>query len=141
MSNVKCQLSKVKSKPSGYIALISVLIISTIGLVLGVSFAQEAMETDKTITHSYKGSQALMNATNCAERALMELRDDSAYDGDQAFTLDKGDCYIRPLSSQDSQKIIEVKGTVDNFVSKIRIKVATTTPKIEIISWQEVKDF
>lgn len=129
------------SHRSGYIALISILIISTIGLIMALGFAQEGMETNKGLVIKNKGQQALRNASACAEEALFKLREDLGYQGDESLSLREGECQIYPVATSTDEILIRTKGVVDNYESKLKVVVGTTTPSMEIKSWQEVADF
>ena len=134
-------MNEVISHNSGYIALISILIISTIGLIIAFSFAQEGVESGKILAARNKGHQALMNASACAEEALIALRDDLSYTGDEILSLDEGTCEVRPVATTTDEIIVQTEGVVDNYTSRLEVIVGTTSPYMEIKSWQQVKSF
>lgn len=93
-------------------------------------------------TASRKGSWAVLNSESCAEEALLQLRNDLSYSGDESLYFSQGSCYIRPVATTtEGDYEIETEGVVDNYQKKLRILVGTTSPSFKIKTWQFVADF
>ena len=124
----------------GFIALITIFIILAIALVLGLSFGLLAISESTMSLDQFKSSQAYFLANLCAEHALMELKEDIIYIGNESppVGVEGGGCQILPI---EGQWIIKTQGNFQNEVKKMRISVSQVNPKMIISSWQEVADF
>lgn len=141
MTKIK-DINKGNSHQSGYIALVSVLIVGAVGLVFSITFSQQRVESYRTRSASHKGARAAFNSETCGEEALLKLRDNLDYSGDESLNLSRGSCYIRPTATTtEGDYKIETKGVVDNYQKKLRILVGTTSPTFKIKTWQFVPDF
>jgi hypothetical protein len=132
-----------KSKPTkknlgGFIALFTIFIILSLLLLLGLSFGLLAIsETDMSLV-KVQSSQAYFLANLCAEQALMKLKENINYSGNETINTDNGNCQILQI---EGQWIIKTKGFSQDSVRKIRISISQVSPRIIIDSWQEVADF
>ena len=126
----------------GYIALISILIISGITLLMAVSANLFGIsESDMGLAKS-QSTEVFYLATLCAEDALMKLKDNLNYPGDETLIIGEGSCTIlRVKGGGNYNRGIETIGTIYNQTRKIKIEIAQVNPKMEISSWQEVTDF
>jgi len=107
---------KYSSQHRGYIFLLSVLVVGTISLAVTASvllLSTSAARTGLSLKHS---SEALALAQACAEHALLQLRSDSSYGGNEL--LDQG-----------------------NTARRMEILVSRLLPSVTITSWQEVSLF
>lgn len=120
----------------------TVLIVGAVGLIFAINFSKEWVESFRIQTASKKGLSAKFNSENCAEEALLKLRNDLSYSGDETLSLPEGSCYIRPIATtSEGNYEIETKGVMDNYQKKLRILIGTTSPSFEIKSWEFVPDF
>lgn len=93
-------------------------------------------------TASKKGTRATLNSESCAEEALLNLRDDLSYSGEESLYFSRGSCYIRPVATTtEGDYKVETEGAVDNYQRKLHVLVGTTSPRFKIKSWQFVTDF
>jgi len=122
----------------GFIALITIFIILAIALLLGLSYGLLAIsETDMSL-EKVQSSQAYFLANLCVEQALMKLKENISYSGNETINIDNGNCQILQI---EGQWIIKTQGNFQNDVRKMRISISQVNPKIIIDSWQEVADF
>jgi len=127
---------------NGYIALISILIISAV-LLLIVSLANlmSIGEVGMSLEES-QGWESFYLATACAEEALMSLKDDLDYAGLETIVLDNGSCNIMALEGTgNEERVINTFSTTQGLARKIKVKVEQVNPDMIINSWQEVPDF
>jgi hypothetical protein len=127
-----------KKNEFGFIALITVLIILAIVLVVGLgvswlSFSEAQMELKKG-----QSLQSFYLANLCAENALMKLKENINYSGNETIEIEGGNCQILPIEGKWTIKTIS---NFQNQVKKIKIIVSQVNPKMIISSWQEVADF
>ena len=129
-------------KEKGYIALTSVIIISAIALLLAISASLFGVsETDMAVQQKHS-SQAFYLANLCAEHALMELKNELGYFGDETLGFEDGSCTVLPLEGNGNyDRIIKTTSSIYGQTRKIKIEINRVNPEIEISSWQEVVNF
>ena len=134
MSNLKNQ--------KGYIALISILIISGIALFIAINASLFGISESDMGLQKNQSARAFYLATLCAEDALMKLKDDLDYSGDETLIVDEGSCAILPIEGNGNQdRVVKVSGIIYNQTRRIRIEITKVNPLMEISSWQEVVSF
>jgi hypothetical protein len=131
------------SHPKGYIALISVLLISTSLLVAVISLSFTGYLNRFVILEAQLKEDSLAYAEACASTALGEIARNQAYaplspvgirvDADAIV-----DCYIESVTGSPSNKIITAinNSTTNKAISKVQVTVDATT--LVISSWNEV---
>ena len=130
------------SKERGYIALISVIIISALVVLITSSANLFSISESDMGLQENQAWEAFYLATACAEDALMKLKDNLNYKGNETLTFDNGSCTIEPVEgSKNKNRTIKVSGSAYNQTRKIKIEINTVNPDTEIKSWQEVVDF
>lgn len=123
----------------GFIALISILVISAIGGTIAVGLILLGVNSTRTSLVYTQSAQARALANACAEEALMKLRESIYYSGNETLTLTTGNCQIQAISgSGNTSRTINTSATVSNAIRKVQVVVATINPTISITSWQEV---
>jgi len=122
----------------GFIALITVIIVAAITMVVGIGVSLLSISEANIGLGTHQSSQAYYMANLCAEHALMRLKEDVSYTGDETMNNEMGSCTIFPV---EGNWVIEVQGVSSNFVSKIRIVISQVDPSMVINSWEEVADF
>lgn len=126
----------------GYIALILVLIISGVTLLVAISANLLGISESDMGLQKSQSSQSFYLATLCAEDALMKLKDNLGYPGNETLSIDNGTCDILSVEGSGNQnRIIKTTGTYFNQTRKIKITINKVNPKTSIGSWQEVVDF
>lgn len=139
---MKNSYRNLKPKSEGYIALISVLIISAIAILIASSANLISISESNMSLQESKGWEAFYLATACAEDALMKLKDNLNYPGNETLTFDTGTCTISPLEGEGNEdRIIKVSAAAYNQTRKIKIRIKRVNPDMEISSWQEVRYF
>lgn len=140
---------KKYNKSSGFLVLTlvllvsaSVLIITTGSLLRSISQVNESGDSEQSLK-----AWSAVNA--CGEYALGQMATTSGglpgwnYASTTGESLSVGDetCYIYPVETSGTAKLINASSTVSSFTKKIQINVATNTPRLIISSWKEVADF
>jgi hypothetical protein len=122
----------------GFIALITLLILFLISLSIGVGFTLRSIGRAKTSLQINQSSQAFYLANLCAEEALMKLKENINYPGNETIQIEGGYCQILPI---EGKWIIKTIGNFQNQIKKVKIIVNQVNPQMIIQSWQEVSDF
>jgi len=126
----------------GYIALMSLIIISVLVVLIASSANLLSISESVMGLQENQGWEVYYLANACAEEALMKLKNDLNYSGNETLGFDNGNCTIKPLEGTGSEnRIIKTSGTAYNQVRKIRIEINRVSPDTEIKSWQEVTSF
>lgn len=128
---------------SGYIAIISILIISAVLLTSAFSVVNLGIFQSKSSLLKTQFVQNYYLAQACAEEALMKLKDDAGgYRGSETIYLDDNSCDILAVEKGKKQeRTIKVLSSLYNLSKKIRVEIKKINPDMEIKSWQELSDF
>ena len=123
--------NKTKRQPQGYIALISLLIVVSAGLTIGLAVSLSSLdELQMSFGHS-QSARAKSIANTCVEDGLERLRNSwTNYSGTLSIGLDS--CIINTVISGNA--ILTVIGTTDIYNQKI---VVTVNSNLDVVSWQE----
>jgi len=122
----------------GFIALITVFIIISIALLISLGFGLLSIGEMDMGFKKTQSSQAYFLANLCAEQALMKLKEDINYQGQETINIENDSCQILQI---EGQWIIKTIGNMQNNIKKMRISVNQVNPQMIIDSWQEVADF
>lgn len=131
-----------KLKRGGYVALITIIIIGAVALSVAISSAILAVAQGRNglLAQNFSESKGLASA--CAEKALMDLKENVNYQGDETITLGNGQCQIYQIENLGEEaRIIKVTGRVNQVTKKIKIIISQINPIIIFTSWLEVDDF
>lgn len=121
----------------GYIALITVLIISAVALAIAATVSLLGIGVTQSALAGSKGENALQLAEGCAEDALLKSQKSSSYSGGN-ITRPEGTCIIS-VSKNGNNWTITSTSTQTDFNRTVQINfVRTSGSPIDISSWQEV---
>lgn len=125
----------------GFVALISVLIVSAVGVVISVSLLLLGLGSSRTGFALERSNQvkALVNA--CAEEALQKIKSSPSFSGSGNISLGGGTCSYTVTNLGGQNREITSSGSRDSVTRKVKITIDKINPKINITSWQEVADF
>lgn len=126
---------------SGYIVLISVLIIGAVGVAVAVAVLWLGLGDSKGSFALEQSNQAKALANACSDEALQQIRDSTSYTGTGNLTLGQGTCTYTVTNTGGTSRTITSTGTVGTVVRKVKITIDTINPSINVTSWKEVGDF
>lgn len=127
---------------NGYIALVTILIISAVVLLIAVSANLLSISESDMGLEKNQASETYYLATACAEQALIGLKDSLDYPGNENLTIGDGSCYIYPPEGIGNEnRVVKTSGTIYGLTRKIRIAISQVNPDMIIASWQEVSVF
>ncbi|MBZ9572525.1 hypothetical protein KJA15_04290 [Patescibacteria group bacterium] len=130
--------SRWQQEQSGFIALMTVLIIFAVALLVGLSVSLLSISEATMGFKKTQSSQAYFLANLCAEQALVKLKENINYSGNETIDIEGGNCQILPIEGNWSIKVL---GSFQNQTKKIKIEISQINPEMIISSWQEVADF
>lgn len=126
----------------GYIFLLSVLFVGAIAATAAATIVLLGIGAGKSGDALSKSEQALQNAQTCVERALLSLRSDANYAGNETLTITRGTCTLMSIGGSGNQnRIICARGAYRSTTRRVEVRVATLLPRGTIDSWQEVSSF
>src|SRR4030042_4093857 len=104
---------KRAKKQEGFVAITSVLIVSALVLVLGVSMCHNSLEDQAMSAAFNKGEEASLLADFCAREAFQNIKQDINYAGDETIEINGMSCEINPIENiSTSTKKISTLATV-----------------------------
>lgn len=126
----------------GYIALISVLIISAIVVLIATSASLVSIGESDMALQQNQAWESFYLSDFCAEYALMKLESVLNYSGNETVTIGGNSCVIRPISgSGNFNRTVETQSTFSNQTRKVKVQISQISPTMQITSWQGVSDF
>lgn len=126
----------------GFIALISIIIIGAVILAVTIGLSLRSIgETDMALSGELS-NRALALADACAEDALLKLKNDLNYSGNESIIIGGESCDILAIGgSGNFNRTINTQSAVSGYTKKIKVEVPQISPAMEIASWEEVADF
>ena len=118
----------------GYIALLSVIVIGTLLVIIGISLSLASINQLQFSLASTKGHQTLVLVETCVEEALLSLNKTSTIASQ--ITLPEGVCNVTMNSSSGNNYDFTVVATLDGHTKKVRV-AATRDSSVTITSWSE----
>jgi len=126
----------------GYIALISVLIISATILLIAIGVSQFGISQSKMTIQKSQASESYYLAQACAENALMKLKEDLGYRGNEVLNIEGNSCTVLPVEgSGNKNRLVKTSSNAYNQTRKIKIEINRVNPTMNIKSWQLVTSF
>jgi hypothetical protein len=122
----------------GYIALMAVLIVGAASLAIGLALLTMGADSQRSTLIVQQSVQARSLATACAEEALQEIHDDTAFTGTGNLSLGQGTCSYTVTNTGGSNRTITSSGVVGEVTRKLEIYATIGVSSISIISWQEI---
>lgn len=123
---------------SGYVALMAVLIVGAVTTAIALSLLLGGTDSQRASGIGQQAVQTRAAANACAEEALQQIHDNTAYSGSSNLTLATGTCTYTVTNTGTSTRTITTAGTSQGAVRKVQVYVTISTTSISITSWQEV---
>lgn len=133
----KLQITSYLQKgEKGYIALMTVLIISAVSLALGTTVALLSIGETQSSFALYQGEKTLNLVEGCMEDALLRVQKSSSYSGG-TITQPEGTCAITVNKSGNDWTVQATNTTSTQYKRTIEIQF-TRTGTITLTSWKEI---
>lgn len=124
-------------KTSGFITLISVLILGAVGVAVMSSLILLGLGSSRTSFATEQSLQARGLADACGELGLDTIRGNTSYVGTTNAVFGNGTCSFTVTNTGGTTRSVVSTGTVGTIVRHATIVVATVSP-VTLTSWQEV---
>ncbi len=118
--------------------LLSVLVVGAVGTSIALSLILLGVGSSRSSFAIEQSLQAKGLANACAEEALEQIRDATAFVGTNNLSLGKGTCTYTVTNTGGTNRTITASGTVGSIIRKVSIAITAINPLILISSWQEV---
>ena len=127
------------SLESGFIALMSAIIVSAVILVVTVTLSYSSFFTRYNLLDSEFKDRSAALAEGCVDMALLKLAVDPSYSGNETVNIGSESCQIRPVLTSGSNKIIETQASFQNAFTNLRVTIDQNT--FVVVSWAEIPHF
>lgn len=134
----------IANPTKGYIALMTILILTGILILIAVFFSQSEILVTDFPNKSFDSLQAKEYAKSCVEIALDKYTQNQNYQGNETQNFASGgSCQILTIETNGSDKILKTIGSYKNMTRRMKVIFYFNNQegKIVLISWQEVKNF
>lgn len=127
---------------SGYIALMSTIVISVLLLAMAVSLGFAGFFGRFNVLDSESKERSLGLAEACADIAILNFAENISYGGNETIYLDPDNplekCTIFSLEDHPTEnwKIIKTQASFNNSFTNIKVTVDKNS--VDIISWEEL---
>ncbi len=131
----------IYKKNSGYIALLSVIIVGAIATAIAVTFTLLGIGLSATSFAQEQSAQARGLTNACLEEGLQQIRTSTVYTGSGNLNIGQGTCSYTVTNLGGSNRLVIASSTVGTIIRKVQTNVTAITPSITTNSWLEVADF
>ena len=135
---LKAQSIYLSNKP-GFVALMSVMIVSAIVLSISVSIVFLNINSGKSSLDINDMDQARNLASSCSEKALLEIASASGVTS-ETLNFPEGTCFYQIYNLGAEDRRVESRANVKNIVRREELLIDQINPEINIVYWQEVVD-
>ena len=126
------------NKQNGFVTLISVLVVSAVGIAIAISVILLGLGLSRTSFAYEQSNQAKALANACAEEGLEQIRDSVFFTGTGNLAFGQGTCMYTVTTQGGQNRTIASIGTVGTIVRKAQVIISAINPSIVLSSWQEV---
>lgn len=119
----------------GYIAIVSVLIISVVVLAIALTVSLLSIGEGQASFALFKGEDTLTFVEGCAEDALLKARNSNTYTGG-TITRPEGTCSIS-VSKSGNNWTVDATTTDTKYKRSVEVKITRST-SLQILSWKEI---
>ena len=134
--NLEIGIWKFRGHAGGYVALSSILIISTVILVIGISVSLLSISESQLSLGEKKNEETVDFVEGCVEDALLELNNSGSISSTK--TLPEGTCSVTIDSQSGNDWTFTVSGTQDSHTKNIQVS-ATRDTSVTVTSWKQVE--
>lgn len=126
----------MKNKQSGYIALMTVLIIMAVVVSTATTVSLLAIGETQSGFSLYKGESTLNLVEGCVEDAMLKIRSDSSYGGG-TISRPEGACIVSANLDTHPNWEITVTNNDTTYKRQIRVRFTKNPTGITLTSWKE----
>lgn len=129
----------IEKNKNGYIALITVIIISAVVLILALSLAFTSLSQKQTILGHNNSLRNYYLANACANYAILQLQKNFEYIGNETLNLDEYSCQIESVfGTGNINRSFITSSQIGNQKKVLKIEIDQIRPVTVIKSWGEI---
>jgi len=128
-------LTAKRSKESGYLAITVALIFSLIALFVSLSLGTRTLLARLNRMEYLNKKIALALARSCDDVALLRLRQNPAYGGNETVKVGGYQCTVFPIENVPPNQVIKTKAAVQRATANIKM---TVNSKLQQVSLEEL---
>lgn len=136
---------KTQYYKNGYIALISVILISVSLLILVVAVSFEGFFSRFTVLESEQKEMSAYLAESCVNTAVLKITQDVEYDGDETIAVGDSSCEIVAVTDGSpfaTDRLIQAQGIYKDAYTNLEVQIdPDDLPVVTYVSWTEVGSF
>ncbi len=125
-----------RSRP-GFAAITSVILICGVALISSTALAGVYMTEARETTVRAYAVQARASAYACANIAMLRLKRNRSYTGNENISVDKVVCTIAPVVANSNARTVYAQATVSGMSARIQVQIADVD-QLFVSSWNEV---
>lgn len=126
----------------GYVLLLSVLVVGTIGATVAVSLLVLGVISSKTTLANQQSLQARELADTCAHEAIERLTRDDTYASGETIILSTGVCTIDAVSGTGTtNRTVQTTGIAGAATRRVEVTITDLEFPVTVDAWEEVGDF
>lgn len=144
---------------NGYVVLMTVLVVGVVSSASAIAILLLGLSIERNAFASQLSTQAFAGAWACAEHAILELKNDLEYAGNEEYTISYGyptvqqgypshigfastTCLIYPVMGYwNENRTICTEATFGNFTRRrLEVVLSRVLPDVRISSWEEVDE-
>jgi hypothetical protein len=129
----------ISNKKRGFVALISVIIISAILLLVATSLSFSGFFGRFNILESEFKERSSALADACVDSVLLSLAQNPSYNPTLPLTVPvsgNDNCTVVYIATPGSTKVIKTKGTYQQAITNLQVVVNTSD--LTVVSWEEI---
>ena len=127
-------------KNDGFIALVSVIIISSILLILATTLSLSSFYARSNILDSEIKETSSSIAKGCVDTAVLELADNLNFSGNKSYVnINRDSCLVSSVTTSNGNKTFKVQSVYQN--SYTNIKTVLHLNPFSIVSMEEVPSY
>lgn len=123
---------------SGFITLVSVLLVSAAGLAIALSLLLLGLGSSRTSFSLKQSAQARGLVNSCAEETLRKIKNSLLFSGTATLTLPNGTCIYTVTNTGGQGRTINATSTAGTIIRRLGITISQITPLMVVASWQEL---
>ena len=132
----------LEKKQSGFVALITAIILSLILIIITTTFNQTNFFTRGMLLDSEYKERSAALAEACVDVARLKLANDPAYTvSDLEVPIGGDKCFIKSVSPSGLTKTIKTEAVFKGANTKLLVTVIVSPTNVSIDTWTEVLAF
>lgn len=123
----------------GYIAITTSIILSLVVMVVAIALGSSNLLSRVSVVEFTDKQMSLIAARSCLDWARLKLAENPNYTGNETITVSSYQCFVRPVQTSGSNKIIEARSQVNGATTNLKLTAASSD--LSTVSLEELVAF